>query len=149
MPCLPRFAPFLFHLYFSKLNISTSKVSQTWKRLSEDETLWRMLCKRRWGVKIKKHMGQVGREESCLCIGDSGFGSNCGPDTCITEYTAHYCYWKFQYWLYLCKNVWAQRVFDDEEVKNGRGTYSWSNGNCYEGMLCIFYRFLSYETSFS
>ncbi len=29
--------------------------------------------------------------------------------------------------------MWAQRVFDEEEVKNGRGTYSWSNGNCYEG----------------
>lgn len=35
----------------------------------------------------------------------------------------------------LLQNVWAQRVFDEEEGKNGRGTYSWSNGNCYEGRI--------------
>jgi hypothetical protein len=50
-------------------------VSQLWHRLSEDETLWRMLCKKRWSLKKKQD----------------------------SEYATHYCYWKFQYWLYLCK----------------------------------------------
>lgn len=38
-----------------------------------------------------------------------------------------------RYWLYLCKTVWAARIFAEDEFKNGRGTYSWSNGNKYEG----------------
>jgi hypothetical protein len=46
-----------------------------WQKLSEDETLWRMLCKKRWSLKKKQD----------------------------SDYATHYCYWKFQYWLYLCK----------------------------------------------
>jgi len=49
--------------------------NQTWRQLSEDETLWRILCKKRWGLKKKQE----------------------------SEYATHYCYWKFHYWLYLCK----------------------------------------------
>ena len=40
---------------------------------------------------------------------------------------------RLRYWLQLCKNVWAQKIFGEEEFKNGRGTYGWSNGNKYEG----------------
>eukprot|EP01087_Luapelamoeba_hula_P025163 TRINITY_DN984_c0_g1_i1.p1 TRINITY_DN984_c0_g1~~TRINITY_DN984_c0_g1_i1.p1 ORF type:complete len:936 (-),score=180.49 TRINITY_DN984_c0_g1_i1:27-2834(-) len=106
-PALPSYVVLRILSFLSIQGLGTAcQVNKIWKEIAEDESLWYSLCKRRWGL-AKVPAGET--------------------------FCRYYGFWKFQYWLKLCSSTWATVTFEDEEFKNGRGAYSWSNGNRYEG----------------
>eukprot|EP01088_Endostelium_zonatum_P014314 TRINITY_DN3095_c0_g1_i1.p1 TRINITY_DN3095_c0_g1~~TRINITY_DN3095_c0_g1_i1.p1 ORF type:complete len:1160 (-),score=378.01 TRINITY_DN3095_c0_g1_i1:136-3615(-) len=116
-----------------------SRVCRSWKQVGEDELLWAAICRRDWGI-------------------NSFHGKN--KISLFELRRKHYPYWKFQYWLMVCKNVWSTFEFTASSypgvgnisspsivgggsviegangpgaMKNGRGRFKWQNANRYEG----------------
>eukprot|EP01090_Pellita_catalonica_P000778 TRINITY_DN1054_c0_g1_i1.p1 TRINITY_DN1054_c0_g1~~TRINITY_DN1054_c0_g1_i1.p1 ORF type:complete len:285 (+),score=39.57 TRINITY_DN1054_c0_g1_i1:28-855(+) len=81
-----------------------AQVNSIARKASENDLLWMNHCKRTFHVRVR-----------------------------TDRYPTHYSIWKFEYWRQVCELSWSKHIFLNPEVRHGRGSYQWTNGNKYEG----------------